>query len=213
MGKKDNYRSTAFMETVLDNIHESIATIDAHSFAILGVNRAFLEEYQLQEHEVIGRPCYEVTHQRSCPCTPPRDSCPLLETLQSGEAAQAEHIHYTRDREERHVEITTIPVKDAQGLVTQIIHIARDISARKMAEKQRDELIEKLSKALADVKQLSGLLPICSHCKNVRNDKGYWSRIEIYLSEHSEARFSHGICPDCINKLYPGLFPEDYKED
>jgi hypothetical protein len=53
------------------------------------------------------------------------------------------------------------------------------------------------------VKVLKGLIPICSNCKQVRDDKGYWSQVETYISNHSEADFSHGICPDCMEKLYP----------
>lgn len=73
----------------------------------------------------------------------------------------------------------------------------------KFAIDAQKELVDKLSSALATVKQLSGLLPICSHCKKVRDDKGYWSQVERYVSDHSEARFSHGICPDCIITHYP----------
>lgn len=64
---------------------------------------------------------------------------------------------------------------------------------------------EELRTALAEVKQLSGLLPICSHCKKIRDDQGYWKRIEEYVSKHSEAEFSHGICPQCLEKHYPEL--------
>ena len=67
------------------------------------------------------------------------------------------------------------------------------------------EDITSLKKALADVKTLSGLLPICSHCKKIRDDKGYWTQIESYIHENSEATFSHGICQDCAKKLYPDL--------
>lgn len=62
---------------------------------------------------------------------------------------------------------------------------------------------EKLEAALSNVKQLTGLLPICSHCKKIRDDKGYWNQIEVYIDQHSEARFSHGICQDCAKKYYP----------
>jgi uroporphyrinogen-III decarboxylase len=63
---------------------------------------------------------------------------------------------------------------------------------------------EKLEAALAEVKKLSGLIPICSHCKKVRDDTGYWSQVEAYIQEHSEAKFSHGICRECAEKYYPG---------
>lgn len=56
---------------------------------------------------------------------------------------------------------------------------------------------------MTQIKTLSGLLPICANCKNIRNDKGYWERIESYIAKHSDAEFTHGICPECMRKLYP----------
>ena len=69
--------------------------------------------------------------------------------------------------------------------------------------KEMEDVNIKLNDALDHVKQLGGLLPICAECKNIRDDKGYWKQIESYISEHSEAEFSHSICPDCASKLYP----------
>jgi len=63
-----------------------------------------------------------------------------------------------------------------------------------------------LQKALAEVKRLSGLLPICSACKKIRDDEGYWHQVEVYIRDHSDADFSHGLCPDCAQKLYPDYF-------
>ncbi|HNY28149.1 MAG TPA: GAF domain-containing protein, partial [Candidatus Sumerlaeota bacterium] len=77
------------------------------------------------------------------------------------------------------------------------------IVQRKRAEEERERLIEDLQRALAEVKALSGLLPICSNCKKVRDDKGYWTQIERFIEERSDASFSHSICPDCLDKLYP----------
>jgi hypothetical protein len=70
---------------------------------------------------------------------------------------------------------------------------------------QRRTLHEEKEKALQDVKILSGFLPICVSCKKIRDDRGYWNQIESYIRDHSEAQFSHGICPDCEKKLYPDL--------
>lgn len=81
--------------------------------------------------------------------------------------------------------------------------IIRDISDRKQHEKEREALIDDLKKSLTKVRQLSGLLPICASCKKIRDDKGYWNQIEAYIRDHSEAEFSHGICPDCSKELYP----------
>ena len=74
-------------------------------------------------------------------------------------------------------------------------------------EREKDELIKELKEALARVKKLSGLLPICSCCKKVRDDKGYWNQVEVYIRSRAEVEFSHGICPDCFRELYPDLDP------
>lgn len=80
-----------------------------------------------------------------------------------------------------------------------------EIEARIKAEEDKEKIIKDLKVAIADVKTLSGLLPICAHCKKVRDDKGYWKQIEEYISERSDAQFSHGICQDCVKKYYPEL--------
>jgi len=68
-----------------------------------------------------------------------------------------------------------------------------------------------LQKALSEIKTLSGLLPICASCKMIRDDKGYWNQIEAYIRDHSEAEFSHSICPECAERLCPDLTQENYK--
>jgi len=65
--------------------------------------------------------------------------------------------------------------------------------------------IDELNSALDEIKTLKGIVPICSHCKNVRDDQGYWQKVEKFVREHSEAEFSHGICPDCAKKHYPDI--------
>lgn len=83
----------------------------------------------------------------------------------------------------------------------------RDITRSRLAEIERKELIDELQAALAEVKKLSGFLPICAHCKKIRDDRGYWSQLETYIQEHSEAEFSHGICPECLKRHYPDFRP------
>ena len=70
---------------------------------------------------------------------------------------------------------------------------------------ERGRLIAELQDALGKVRTLSGLLPICACCKKIRDDKGYWNQIESYIQKHSDAEFSHGICPDCFKALYPEI--------
>jgi hypothetical protein len=87
--------------------------------------------------------------------------------------------------------------------------IIRDISERKQQEKEREALIDNLKTSLAKVRKLSGLFPICASCKKIRDDKGYWNQIEAYIRDHSEAEFSHCICPECTRKLYPEYYREE----
>ena len=82
---------------------------------------------------------------------------------------------------------------------------SRNIDERLKVEKERETLIGELKKALSEVKKLSGLLPICSVCKKIRDDRGYWKQIESYIMEHSEAEFTHGICLECVRELYPDI--------
>ena len=84
--------------------------------------------------------------------------------------------------------------------------IIRDITERKTAEEEREKLLLDLKDALERVKTLSGLLPICSACKKIRDDKGYWNQIESYIRDHSEAEFTHSICPECSKKLYGKVY-------
>jgi preprotein translocase subunit YajC len=71
---------------------------------------------------------------------------------------------------------------------------------------RREKLIRELQQALDEVKTLSGLLPMCSSCKKIRDDKGYWSQVEVYISAHSDAMVSHGLCPECARILYPEIY-------
>lgn len=95
---------------------------------------------------------------------------------------------------------------DDQGEVLGLLCVGHDLTERLRAEKERERLIDELQGALQKVKTLSGLLPICASCKNIRDDQGYWQQIEVYIRDHSEADFSHGICPDCARRLYPELY-------
>jgi CheY-like chemotaxis protein len=83
-----------------------------------------------------------------------------------------------------------------------------DVTGRKRMEAERDRLIVELQQALTNVKSLSGLLPICASCKKIRDDQGYWSQVERYVQDHSQATFTHGMCPDCAKIYFPGLRKE-----
>jgi hypothetical protein len=78
-----------------------------------------------------------------------------------------------------------------------------EVDHRREADRVKEGVIEELKAAMAQVKQLSGLLPICASCKKIRDDQGYWQQIESYIRDHSDAKFTHSLCPGCAKKLYP----------
>jgi hypothetical protein len=89
------------------------------------------------------------------------------------------------------------------GCLVRLWAIHRDNTARRLAALERERLIAQLRGALAEVQRLGGLLPICSQCKRIRDDKGYWNQVEAYIAERTGAEFSHGICPECVRKNFP----------
>lgn len=123
----------------------------------------------------------------------------------AGDSFILEEEYGDTDLERRYYENIYNPIIDENDNVAGLTVFLTDITARKKLELEKEQLIEDLRTALHEVKNLSGLLPICANCKKIRDDKGYWRRVESYIQEHSEAQFSHSICPDCIKELYPQL--------
>ena len=82
-----------------------------------------------------------------------------------------------------------------------IYGVGRDITERKLIEEERERLVRELQTAIAEVKTLQSILPICSYCKSIRDDKNYWQSVEGYISKHTDSRFSHSICPDCFERF------------
>ncbi len=97
-----------------------------------------------------------------------------------------------------------IPVME-EGRVILVQGSFQDISEMKKAEIKLKKLVNDLKKALAEINELRGYIPICANCKKVRDDEGYWQQVEQYISERTDAQFSHSLCPECTEKLYPGL--------
>ena len=91
-------------------------------------------------------------------------------------------------------------------LAAQNAQLRQEIAERQRAERERELLIGQLQEALASIKTLRGLVPICAACKKIRDDGGYWNQLESYLHSHTEAEFSHGICPQCAQQLYGDLY-------
>ena len=120
-----------------------------------------------------------------------------------------EHRLIRRDGKVRHVLTQIKLIKDESGFPLRVYGANQDITERKRAEEEREKLILELREAVSQVKTLSGLLPVCAGCKKIRDTKGNWEPMESYIRDHSEADFSHSICPECAAKLYPEFLEED----
>jgi PAS domain S-box-containing protein len=120
-----------------------------------------------------------------------------------GHLRQFETVRIRKDGQKIHVSLNVFPIKDECGKLLGVSIIAHDDTEQRRERLRRDLLIHKLSTALRKVKLLSGLLPVCASCKRVRDAQGSWHDLEQYIGAHSEAKFTHGICPDCRLRLYP----------
>ncbi len=116
--------------------------------------------------------------------------------------------HYRADGSIMWVMMNLSFIRDERGKPIGVQGVTRDITERKRAEEEREQLIAELQQALSKIKTLSGLLPICASCKKIRDDHGYWTQIETYIRTHAAVDFTHGICPECAKKLYPAFHRE-----
>jgi PAS domain-containing protein len=169
--------------------------------------------------EVIGmrggealRCVHHLDDPKGCGYGPECSSCRIRsivqDTLTTGESydkadAELSFMNDPDDRRSLLVSTTSIENPDPQVLI-----FVEDITERRRAEAEREQLIHQLQEALSEVNKLSGMLPICASCKRIRDDMGYWNRLEAFIQAHSEARFSHSVCPACVRELYP-----DYAAD
>lgn len=126
----------------------------------------------------------------------------LMEQLKIGQFVKDfEALRVTRDGREVHLAISVSPIKNSVGRIIGASMIARDIDEKKRYEQERERLIAELRTAIDQVQTLHGLLPICASCKKIRDDRGYWTQVEVYVMARSKAEFTHGICPEC-EKVY-----------
>lgn len=163
----------------------------------------------LKIEDLIGKPLYTYVEKKR-----QKEIKSILEkVLKTGMPSSYETSYHTPEDDIIYYESRVVArrLKDS-GEIIGLTLIARDITERKLAEIERDKLIEELKEALNNVKILSGLLPICMSCKKIRDDKGYWHQVEIYIKKHSEINFSHGLCPNCAQKLYPELINDKSDE-
>jgi PAS domain S-box-containing protein len=190
-----------FLTAIIDALPHPFYVFAVDSYELKLVNRAAYNG-QLPAHLT----CHQLSHGRPTPCGGDDHPCPIDEVRRTGRPVMVEHVHQDHEGNVRDTEVHCFPLFDHEGHLVQMIEYCVDISERKKTAQERERLILDLQRALNEVKTLSGLLPICSSCKKIRDDKGYWNTLEQYIGEHSGAEFSHGLCPDCACRIYPEYF-------
>ena len=187
----------------LDIVGVMVVALDKEGLVIL-INRKGCELLGYKEDEILNKNWFDI-------CLPGElreDVKGVFNQLMAGDITPVEYYEnpiLTRDGEQRIVAFHNAVLYDSSHSIVGILFSGEDITERKLAEQEKQKLIENLQKALSEVKKLSGFLPICASCKKIRDDEGYWNEVEKYIGQHSEAEFSHSICPNCMRKLYPEI--------
>jgi PAS domain S-box-containing protein len=175
---------------ILECTSDAVCTLDA-DWSVTYFNKRASDLAGMPAGEVLGRELWSLW---------PDVVGTRFETEYGRVMAERATVHFEElSPKKRWIEVNACPYGEGMAI------FFRDITERKERQSERERLIAELQVALADVKTLSGLLPICANCKNVRDDRGYWKQIETFIGERSNAKFSHGICPTCFVQLYPDL--------
>jgi PAS domain S-box-containing protein len=183
------------LKMLLDTLPSGVIIVDPETHTIVDANATAVRIIGAQKEEIVGKIC----HRFICPVD--EGKCPITDLGYAVENADRELLN--AKGELISIVKTVVPLKfDGHDyLVENFI----DITERKHLEEERVSLINALQEALANVKKLCGMLPICACCKKIRDDKGYWNQLEAYISDHTDVLFSHGYCPDCAVKAYEEL--------
>jgi len=189
--------SNARFQDLFDNVNDMIQCI-APDGRFLYANRAWHNALGYSEEEILSMTMFDIIH----PDFSEHCMTMFASVMQGQDIGRFETDFVTKDGDLINVE-GSVSCRFENGKPINTRAIFRDITKRKHLEAEKDELIAQLKASLEKVKRLNGLIPICASCKKVRDDKGYWNDVELYVRQHSEAEFSHGICPDCMEKLYP----------
>lgn len=199
------YRSEKIFASTFHINPDPMFIVDIVTEKIIDVNTAFTRWTGYSAQEVIG-----IMERELHLWANPEDRERFVDALKSkGEVNGAEIIMKQRNGHMCDVLVSVRLIELNEDHFYLILF--HDITERKHVEKDREMLIIELQEALKKVKKLRGFLPICASCKKIRDDQGYWEQIEKYITEHSEAEFSHGICPECAQKLYPEFFKKTNK--
>lgn len=170
--------------------------------SILSCNRQALKLLGLEKDEATGRIASDprwIFH-REDGTDMPLEEFPVVRVLNTLEPLQdyVVGVKQPDSQEIRWVLAYAYPQFDGEKALKTIIVTFLDITKRKQAEQEREKALKRLQQALHEIKTLKGIIPICSYCKKIRDEEGAWEQLESYITQHSGAYFSHGICPECL---------------
>ncbi len=188
---------------------DGIFGVDARG-RVTFINPAALRMLGFSQEEMSGQSVHGlIHHSHEDGSFYPVEDCPMYASYtHAADSHVADDVLWRKDGGNFPVEYSSMAITKDGRVVGAVVNF-KDITERKRVAAEREKLIRELQDALAKVRQLSGLLPICASCKKIREDSGYWTQIEAYVKDHSEAEFSHGICPECAEKLYPEFSGKD----
>ncbi|MBC8392351.1 MAG: PAS domain S-box protein [Deltaproteobacteria bacterium] len=189
-------RGRRLLEIVIANLAEGVVLVDTEDRIYL-CNPAMEEIFGVKPGTLQGRSIREFLSPEMQKVVLEQTAERLKGRKDSYEIEISDENYIRKD-----IQISASPRFDNDGKVIGAFGIFRDITLRKKTEKERLKLIMELQEAIKKIKTLKGLIPICSVCKKIRDDSGFWNRLENYLIEHSEAEFTHGICPECADTVY-----------
>jgi PAS domain S-box-containing protein len=176
----------------------AVSTIPERIF--IDINDAFLNTLGYDRQEIIGKTSAELGL-----FVFPEEQEKIAQLLSNNERIREIELKVRKKNGSIRDGLFSGTVIKSQG-TRYFLSVMIDITDRKSAEAKREEAIQELQIALEQVKTLKGIVPICASCKKIRDDKGYWEQVEAYVSRHTDAQFSHGICPECLKILYPEYY-------
>lgn len=163
-----------------------------------GFNKAYEVFFGKNKDQLIGKSVFDISPRELAQIYHTKDK----ELFDSGGIQHYESRVKNATGEMRDVVFDKSIYTDNNGKTIGLIGTVSDITEQNRIEKEREKLIDELQNALAEIKTLKGIVPICSNCKKIRDDEGYWNILESYIQQHSDASFSHSICPECSDALY-----------
>jgi two-component system, cell cycle sensor histidine kinase and response regulator CckA len=196
--RRQNEATMAYLASIVSSCQDAIVGTSLEG-TVVSWNAGAETLYGYTAAEMIGKPVTTLV-----PTNRPSDFPEIYRETQKVERVERfETVRLRKDGSSVEVSLTLSPLRDPTGKIIGASTVSFDISKRKREEAEWMKLIQELTDALAHVKTLSGLLPICASCKKIRDDKGYWQQVETYIKDRSDADFTHGICPECVKRLYP----------